>query len=104
VSSIGNFKMKTDMKDFEQIGDNMIWKNSALHQIGAFKSLATKLDCEMKVVSSHHSKSIELPVVELTMAEVGTFTIRDNFYDINLKADLSFDFFKKLSCLLHCWL
>lgn len=71
------------LQTFKNIDDHMIWKGAALRQIAAFEALAERLDVELHNVSAHRSKSIELPVVKLTVR--GTdFFIRDNFYDQNV--------------------
>lgn len=71
------------LDDFANINDKMIWKNAALDQIKQFKALAERLCVVPEVVGSHHSKSIELPVVRLEI-NGKAILLRDNFYDVNV--------------------
>lgn len=64
-------------------GDQMIWKGAALHQIAAFRGLADRMGGSCRVVETHTSKSIKLPVVEITGTH-GRFLLRDNFHGWNL--------------------
>lgn len=68
---------------FAQIPDKMLWKRPALQQIEEFKALAARLGVALVVVSSHTSKSIDLPVVQLKI-DGNTFLLRDNFHDLNV--------------------
>ena len=77
----------TNLNDYRNIDDNMIWKKSALSQIDAFESLAKALDEDITAIGSHTSKSVKLPVVQIKIGD-NTFVLRDNFYDINLYAQL----------------
>ena len=66
-----------------QPSGSMIWKNAWAAQVKCFHDLATMMGMEAYVVSTHTSKSIELPVVEIWGLH-GRFIIRDNFHDVNL--------------------
>lgn len=83
--------MKLD--DFRNIPQSMLWKGSALDQLDSFEKLAAAVKGKLTVVGKHRSKSIDLPVVEITVAE-NVFRLRDNFYDVNIYARL------KLPCQL----
>ena len=76
---------------FKEVTPQMLWRGAALDQIGAFEKavadLAKRFRITAEVVSSHRSKSIDLPVVMLS-TDAGAFTLRDNFGDINLMAVL----------------
>ena len=76
---------------FRVVAPEMRWRGAALDQIDKFEktvaALTTRLGVTAEVVGSHPSKSIDLPVVMLSTS-AGTFTLRDNFYDINLMAIL----------------
>lgn len=74
--------MKT-LKSFEDIGDQMLWKGSALGQIERFNALGKALETDPEVVSTHTSKSITLPVVRYN-CDFLILTLRDNFYGINV--------------------
>jgi len=67
------------------------WHTAALSQIDQFErviaNVAQRHRLKAEVVSTHRSKSIELPVVKLT-TDAGEFTLRDNFSDVNLMAIL----------------
>ena len=65
------------------VKDEMRWKAGAQHQSEKFAQLADELDSEPTVVSTHTSKSIELPVVSIE-GKHGRFLLRDNFHDVNL--------------------
>lgn len=76
---------------YREVDPQMLWRGAALNQIDEFEKaiagLAKRLRVTATVVGSHTSKSINLPVVALT-TDAGEFTLRDNFYDINLMAVL----------------
>lgn len=80
-----------NMSQFKQIRSSMAWRGAAIDQIDRFEStiavLASRLPLTVELVGSHTSKSIHLPVVRVTTS-AGEFTLRDNFYDINLMATL----------------
>lgn len=67
------------------------WYPAALSQIDQFErviaNVAQRYRLKAEVVSTHRSKSIELPVIKLT-TDAGEFTLRDNFHDVNLMAVL----------------
>jgi len=77
--------MTAALDTFKNIPETMCWRNAALGQIDRFKILAAALGAEPEVVSHHTSKSIRLPVMQLTLNNC-RFYIRDNFYDINVCA------------------
>lgn len=72
---------------FKAVAPEMLWKDAAAHQFDAFEkaiaAFATRFRATAEVVGSHRSKSIDLPVVKLS-TDVGEFTLRDNFHDVNL--------------------
>ena len=76
---------------FKTVAPQMFWRGAALEQIDEFEKavaeFATRFRATAEVVSSHRSKSIDLPVVKLS-TDAGEFTLRDNFTDINLMAIL----------------
>lgn len=80
--------MGKTLNEFRMIRDTMLWKESAIQQIDAFAALGARLGIAYEVVSTHQSKSILLPVVQFDVSGVGRFTLRDNFYDTNVCADL----------------
>lgn len=66
------------------IRNEMNWKSAAEAQFEFFAKLAFEFGGdEPRVVGTHTSKSIILPVVEIE-GKHGRFLLRDNFYDINL--------------------
>ena len=65
------------------IHEEMIWKNAAGQQFQEFFEFAKLLGGEPIVVSTHQSKSIELPVIEVTTPYGVRCILRDNFHDIN---------------------
>jgi hypothetical protein len=81
-----------NLNKFREVAPQMLWHSAALQQLDAFESavidLATRVRVTAEVVSSHRSKSIDLPVIKLS-TDAGEFTLRDNFYDINLMAVLN---------------
>ena len=80
-----------DIDKFKEVAPEMFWRGAALDQIDGFEktvaAIAKRLRVTAEVVGSHRSKSIDLPVVMLS-TDAGTFTLRDNFHDINLMAIL----------------
>ncbi len=80
-----------NISKFKEVAPEMLWRGAALIQIDEFEktvaALAQRLRVTAAVVGSHRSKSIDLPVVMLS-TDAGEFTLRDNFYDINLMAVL----------------
>lgn len=79
------------LSTFSNISPQMLWAEAAMHQLAKMGNVATSLQAELgataAIVGKHVSKSIDLPVIELSTA-VGKFTLRDNFYDVNLMAIL----------------
>lgn len=77
----------TGINKFKEVASDMLWRKAALDQIGKFEevvaALARRFRVTAEVVGSHRSKSIDLPVIMLS-TDAGTFTLRDNFHDINL--------------------
>jgi len=80
------------------INDEMLWKNSALDQFNFIRKLQQLFDSEtVEVISTHMSKSINLPVYKLSRHDLGlNIYLRHNFYDwkISVKSEkeLSIDF------------
>jgi hypothetical protein len=81
------------------VPDEMIWKGAAEHQMNFFLQeimplfsagfskdanlYRTSKEPSCQVISTHHSKSIELPVVMFNRPDLNlTIIIRDNFYNI----------------------
>jgi hypothetical protein len=81
-----------DIEKFKEVAPQMLWRGAAVDQIekleSAVATLTRRLRLTAEVVGSHRSKSIDLPVVMLS-TDVGQFTLRDNFSDVNLMAILS---------------
>lgn len=79
------------LNTFGNIPTQMCWASSAINQLESmstvFTELQTELGAQIAIVGKHTSKSIDLPVVELS-TPIGKFTLRDNFYDVNLMAVL----------------
>lgn len=82
-----NNSMFNDWIKEHPIGDAMIFKDNALNQIMTFdkivdhmKVVAKKVNNKCNIVGYHMSKSIELPVLEITYGDT-KITIRGNFYD-----------------------
>lgn len=71
------------LQKFRDIRKEMRWRDAALEQIDQFEKLADKFEVYPVAVGSHTSKSIELPVIELTIGNF-RFLIRDNFHDLNV--------------------
>jgi len=61
-------------------------------QIENFTNISNKIGGSLVVIGSHCSKSCNLPVVQIKTTDVN-FTLRDNFYDINIFVEL----FKKVN-------
>lgn len=80
-----------DIDKFKGVAPEMFWREAALDQLEKFEktvaALAKRFRVTAAVVGSHRSKSIDLPVITLS-TDAGEFTLRDNFYDINLMAIL----------------
>lgn len=80
-----------DIDKFKTVAPQMLWRGAAANQIDAFENaviaFAARFRTTAEVVGSHRSKSIDLPVIKL-VTDAGEFTLRDNFYDINLMAVL----------------
>jgi hypothetical protein len=78
-----------DIDKLKTVAPQMRWQDAATSQIDEFEkaiaAFATRFPATAEVVGSHCSKSIDLPVVKLS-TDVGEFTLRDNFHDINLMA------------------
>jgi len=76
---------------FKEVAPHMLWRGAAMDQIDKFEktvvALAKRFRVKAEVVGRHRSKSVDLPVVRLS-TDAGEFTLRDNFYDINLMAIL----------------
>lgn len=71
------------------VKDEMLWRNSYQHQIEWMPSLASfSAHSEPRVVATHRSKSIELPVPAILLgnpsSDWAVLMLRDNFYDVNV--------------------
>jgi hypothetical protein len=73
----------TDWTDTNEPKPEMYWKGAALSQFKGFTALAEQLGTTGKVVETHTSKSIKLPVMEITGTH-GRFLLRDNFHGTNV--------------------
>lgn len=77
-------KMKT-LKDWEEENkpsEDLIYINSFNNQLNFIKNeLSLIFKHRPIVISQHRSKSICLPVIEFTLWNGTTITMRDNFYD-----------------------
>lgn len=83
-----NQKLETWFKERPDLG-NMIWRGAAAQQFSFLQDIVVPLmrghdECaEARVVSTHKSKSIELPVVEIGMPILGLRVFaRDNFHNV----------------------
>lgn len=65
------------------IDDDLLWKDSALAMFEDFAKFAKELRGEPTVVSTHRSKSVLLPVLEVVTPYGVRCIIRDNFHDVN---------------------
>lgn len=79
----------------QTVGDEMLWKGSFGHQvvfmrdtIGRLVTRGIRIDEAQDlctVISTHRSKSITLPVVQIVRPDLGlTLVMRDNFYNWKL--------------------
>lgn len=64
-------------------GTNMHWWGAFKNQMEALTNLVETMGGDARVVSTHTSKSILLPVVQIETNN-GRFLLRNNFYDWNL--------------------
>lgn len=80
-----------NLDKFKTVAPQILWRGEAIEQIDMFEkslaALAKRVHVTAEVVGSHRSKSIDLPVVQIS-TEAGVFTLRDNFHDVNLMAIL----------------
>lgn len=60
-------------------------------QLLTFTNIATHVDGNLTIINTHTSKGERLPVVKIDCGNIN-FTIRDNFYSINLGIELEEDF------------
>lgn len=65
------------------IPESMYYQGMALKQLDAFQGLAADINARATVLSTHTSKSIELPVVSL-WTEHGFVVLSDNFHGVSL--------------------
>lgn len=90
-------KMNQTLRQWMQLskpGETMIWRDAVHDQFKFFERLTDlvarglpyeQYDDLARVIGTHLSKSIELPVVQWTRPDLGvTFTMRDNFHDYKL--------------------
>ena len=66
----------------EFVPDEMVYKNAAVGQVKAFREAAEAMRADPFVVSTHRSKSIDLPVVEFRTKYGVRCIVRDNFHDV----------------------
>jgi len=85
------------------VASEMLWKGSAENQLKFMRDTIGELlwevkeNPEVKVISTHRSKSISLPVYQFTMNGI-IFILRDNFYNWKVSVvsqqDINVDFGK----------
>ncbi len=108
--------MKIPMRQWVQdnpVPDRMIWKGGADSQIGTWLDLCSiigrglsykrAMAC-LSVVSTHRSKSIDLPVVQYDRPDIGLrLTMRDNFHDVKLsvESERPIGYADELACIFH---
>jgi hypothetical protein len=77
------------------IDEDMLWCKAAQAQLFFFATLEELCGCEAEVINTHTTKSISLPVVELTVGDV-KILIRGNFYNYRMSVEsprrVDFDF------------
>lgn len=81
-----------------QPDDQMLWKGAFESQVKLFTVVLPQMlglrSQDVKVVSEHISKSIDLPVVLFEIPGKGTITVSDNFYyytiSVNFTASLEY--------------
>lgn len=92
------------------VKEEMLWRNSYQHQVEWMPSLASfSAHSEPRVVATHRSKSIELPVPAILLGNPSSdwvvLMLRDNFYDVNVavvsNAALSIDYSIVLTEMTH---
>lgn len=67
------------------VRETMFWKEPAEYQFTLFAEIGSLVGVQPTVISTHRSKSIELPVVRYDRPDLGAFfVIRGNFYDYKL--------------------
>lgn len=87
----------TEWMTISKPGETMLWRDAAHDQFMFFERLTSLIaaglpdeptsarDGLARVIGTHRSKSIGLPVVQWARADLGvTFTMRDNFHDLKL--------------------
>ena len=72
-----------------RVSDDMRWKGAAEREFATFVEFAAILGGEPMVISTHTSKSIALPVVQITTPYGLRVTIRDNFMNIKVSVEAS---------------
>jgi len=66
------------------IVSKMLWESSAHNQLKFMRYVIAPMcneDGAIKVIATHKSKSINLPVYEIVVGTKVRFTVRDNFYN-----------------------
>lgn len=69
------------------VSDNMTWKGGVAPMFKDFADFAEIVGGEPMVISTHRSKSISLPVVQVTTPYGVRITMRDNFHDIKVSIE-----------------
>jgi hypothetical protein len=78
---------KMDLQEWiteNPIDSKMLWNSSAHNQLSFMRNIIAPMcneDGSIQVIASHRSKSINLPVYEITVGTRVRFTVRDNFYN-----------------------
>lgn len=72
--------------------ENLIYKDAFYRQVSFVRSKLLSLfdidDDDVKVINTHTSKSIELPVYEITLDDGTVLTMRDNFHEWKVSVSL----------------
>lgn len=69
------------------VPDEMTWKGGVAPMFKDFVEFANIVGGEPMVISTHRSKSIRLPVVQVTTPYGVRITMRDNFHDIKVSVE-----------------
>jgi hypothetical protein len=82
-----------------QITSDMLWKSSDQNQLyfmGRKIAPMCNQNGDIEVISTHRSKSIDLPVYDISIGTMVRFIVRDNFYNWKVsgksEVDLGIDF------------
>lgn len=76
--------MSKNLSEWLQDVERFTWGGAAKQSVTKLQEFGDKLGIVPKVVSTHTSKSIQLPVVEYQMQRGARLIVRDNFHDIKV--------------------